>query len=179
MKHFDFYCPLCNQKLKVPFVNNGEISNCPFCDGEIVPTYDDKVIQQIEQQELENERKSKVQEALEQAERERKAREKEKKSNIKSMYCVDMGILNYLKEDTFLITILKIVIVVNAIAGVICFMASIGLKEPLLFCAAIALAIESAILYGIIKFLELIQQHFINTFWIKKHLAEISHKLDK
>ena len=52
-------------------------------------------------------------------------------------------------------------------------------KQVITLSSSIALAIESAILYGIIKFLELIQQHFINTFWIKEHLAEISHKLDK
>ena len=72
MEYFDFYCPLCNQKLKVPFDNNGVICNCPFCDGEIVPVCDNELIEQIEEQELENERKRKVQEALEQAERERK-----------------------------------------------------------------------------------------------------------
>ena len=103
---------------------------------------------------------------------------KEKNESKKIIHSIDTEILKYLKRDTTLITILKIVIVLNTIAGVICFMA-IGLKEPLLFCAAIALASESVILYGIIKFLELIQQHFINTFWIKELLAEISHKLDK
>ncbi|MBQ8756384.1 MAG: hypothetical protein IJZ19_15260 [Lentisphaeria bacterium] len=179
MKYFDFICPLCNKKLKIPFAAEGEICNCPFCDGEIVPVFDEETIQRLEQ-------KKQAQERIKQekiAATERIIQEKEAQLSYQQRckrFCSSAGQDFHKTQKELLTSVLcHVFVVINILGCAISLVMTAKEREPIFFVTAIICAIDAFVSFAAIEILKLFQFQVQNSFRIAMLLDEISQKIKK
>lgn len=179
MKYFDFICPLCNKKLKIPFSAEGKICNCPFCDGEIVPVCDEETIQRLEQQ-------KQAQERIKQEKTEAKERiEKEKEAQLLyqqrcKKFCSSAGLdFHKTQKELLTSTLCHIFVVINILGCIISVVIAGSETQPIFFVTAIICAIDAFVSFAAIEILNLFQFQVQNSFRIAMLLDEISQKIKK
>jgi hypothetical protein len=190
MKYFDFICPLCNKKLKIPFAAEGEICNCPFCDGEIVPVFDEETIQRLEQKKQAQERikqeKIAAKERIIQEKIAAKERiEKEKEAQLLyqqrcKKFCSSAGLDFHKTQKELLTSVLcSVFVVINILGCAISLVMTSTAREPIFFVTAIICAIDAFVSFAAIEILDLFQFQVQNSFRIAMLLDEISQKIKK